>query len=567
MRILCASLVLLVAAVALTVPAEAEVPTSMNYQVMLTDNSDQPLANQSLEVVFRIYDDATGGSLKWSETHNVTTNSIGVVSVVLGETTPLNPVSFDMPLWLQIEVEGEVLTPRRALVSGPYALHTYDSDRLGGVQASDYALDSEISGLGDGYSLDASDGNPVDQVYVNAAGNVGIGTVNPNEDLHIHDGTGLVYARFTNATTGTGAGDGFKIGINGAGNAYVYQYETADINFSTSGVYRGKFASDGAFELGNDLTDGFFRIYGGGSADPIVAMNTYGTGGGSAEFYDTSHTRTAYIEPDIDEGGAGFLAVRDGNDDECFIVDGNYFGVGDGRVTITGSGSATSFYTSNSGDASVDLPVGAVGSSEMSNEPGVASAFSTSSLALTGGYDVLLSRTINVPSSGYILAIATAESYCNGGATNGANFGVSTHPDLFPSGGAIYVRTPDTAGAGAWYEAVTVSGIFTVAAGSNTIYLLGYEVAGAWSVGSRRLSLAFFPTSYGTVSPTLSEDPFNPETQTREAGSPMTAADIAVEQSESLAANQARVDAELSAMREEIAKLKAELSRANGARD
>jgi hypothetical protein len=99
----------------------AQVPQKMNYQVMLTDAADQPLTNQSVQMAFGLFDVSSGGSPLWTETHNAMTNSVGVVSVVLGETNPLT-IAFDGPLWLQVEVDGEVLSPRRELVSAPYAL-------------------------------------------------------------------------------------------------------------------------------------------------------------------------------------------------------------------------------------------------------------------------------------------------------------------------------------------------------------------------------------------------------------------------------------------------------------
>ncbi|MCK4512794.1 hypothetical protein KAW64_13700, partial [bacterium] len=89
---MCAVLLLLLAA-----SAGAQIPQQMNYQVMLTDDADQPLANESVQLVFRLYNvDAGGGSL-WTETHNVTTNPIGVASVILGSTNPL-AISFEGPL-------------------------------------------------------------------------------------------------------------------------------------------------------------------------------------------------------------------------------------------------------------------------------------------------------------------------------------------------------------------------------------------------------------------------------------------------------------------------------------
>ena len=178
----------------------------MNYQVMLTDDFDEPLADQSVELVFRIYEvDAGGGSI-WNETHNVVTNHIGVASVVLGSVSPMS-LLFDTPLWLQVEVDGQTMSPRRPLTAAPYALRARDADFLGGEEAMAYALDDDLwqpgtlnnpanplewtklknmpagfadgvdnAGTGDGHSLDASDGSPVDVVKVEADGKMRIGT-------------------------------------------------------------------------------------------------------------------------------------------------------------------------------------------------------------------------------------------------------------------------------------------------------------------------------------------------------------------------------------------------------
>ncbi|MCK4511741.1 hypothetical protein KAW64_08385, partial [bacterium] len=135
----------------------SEVPEKMNYQVMLTDNSDQPLANESVQLVFSIYNVDAGGASLWTETHDVVTNSIGVVSAVLGTYNPLS-LGFEGPLWLQVAVDGEIMSPRRELTSAPYAL----------------SVGAGVSG--DGHSLDADDGSPVDAVYVDSDGTVGFGS-------------------------------------------------------------------------------------------------------------------------------------------------------------------------------------------------------------------------------------------------------------------------------------------------------------------------------------------------------------------------------------------------------
>jgi hypothetical protein len=116
----------------------AAVPQKMSYQVMLTNDLGEPMSSQAVELVFTLYDEA--GAQRWSEAHTESTNSIGVVSVVLGSDTPID-VDFSVPLWLGVQVNGSTLTPRRELVAAPYAFHAVDADRLGGAGASAYSLD------------------------------------------------------------------------------------------------------------------------------------------------------------------------------------------------------------------------------------------------------------------------------------------------------------------------------------------------------------------------------------------------------------------------------------------
>ena len=113
--------------------ALAQIPQKMNYQVMLTDDTDQPLADQTVEMVFSIWDEGVSVLPLWTETQNVTTNSIGVVSVILGSVNPID-IDFDVPLWLEVEVDGEVLSPRREIVGAPYALT--DESGVASIQAA-----------------------------------------------------------------------------------------------------------------------------------------------------------------------------------------------------------------------------------------------------------------------------------------------------------------------------------------------------------------------------------------------------------------------------------------------
>ena len=189
----------------LAAAAHGQVPQKMNYQLMVTNDLDEPLTEQEVSLFFTIYDEPEEGTLLWSELHSDTTNSIGVASVVLGETSPLTSELFEAPRWLEVAIDGHTLHPRRELVASPYALQAGDSRMLAALAPEEYVLDDDLSyvgtvndpenpvdwtmlknvpagfadgtdhtgGVGDGHSLDAVDGNPLDALYVDPDGDVG----------------------------------------------------------------------------------------------------------------------------------------------------------------------------------------------------------------------------------------------------------------------------------------------------------------------------------------------------------------------------------------------------------
>ena len=214
------SSLMLVLTVVLAVPyaAPAQAPQKMNYQVMLTDDADEPLADQTVELVFRIYDAASSGSMLWTETQSATTNSIGVATALLGDVNPLN-FGFEVPTWLEIDVDGETLTPRRELVSAPYALRAAVADSIAGVMAGD----------GD-WIVDG------DNMHAVVSGYVGIGTTYPMRKLHIDNGNtddGIRIAYGSNYSTlladlRHGGSQGFII------NSYAGGGSWADIRLQTN---------------------------------------------------------------------------------------------------------------------------------------------------------------------------------------------------------------------------------------------------------------------------------------------------------------------------------------------
>jgi hypothetical protein len=531
---------LLVAAVLGPVASTAQVPQMMNYQVMLTDNANQPLADQGVALVFRIYNDATAGTQQWTETHNVTTNSIGVVSVILGETTPLPVASFSTSLWLEVQANGEILLPRRKLVSVPYALHAEESN--GG-------------GTADGYSLDASDGSPTDVVYVNAAGDVGIGTTTPTRDLQVHKSSES-YEEFTTTASGATANDGLVVGVRSDLVTYVWSYESASLVLGAGGQSMVAVDPSNAVEIGNSYTwSGKLDVYRVGVTTPEI-VSTTDAAGGKTTYYDEAANAAVLVSAD-DSGTGGLIHVSKNatyNADQGIDLNGNWAGLEEPALRVLGTARSAVFSMNATGNSSVILPADAIGSTEMLNEPGVARNQNLTLLDLSGSTQVVTSRTITVPAAGYVLALGT----CNFavihtyGTVSIAYIGLSSTTSL-PAAQSQYQQVWSSVPNGTFYFVVSSHELFTVAsAGTYTFYYLANEDAGSWGVDTAVLTLAYFPTAYGTVTPAGREDDADAE------GQPLTPADIAVEQSEAREFNLARVESELAEIRTQLEAMKAE---------
>jgi hypothetical protein len=135
-------------------------PLLINYQGQLTDASGAPLANAVVDMRFRIYTQATGGSPEWMETHTgVATDGDGRFNVILnssgaatGDLAVLLRTSGE--LWLEVEVNNKVLSPRQRVTSAGYALSA-PWGGLSGVPA-DFADGTDNIGLaGTGLSLNS----------------------------------------------------------------------------------------------------------------------------------------------------------------------------------------------------------------------------------------------------------------------------------------------------------------------------------------------------------------------------------------------------------------------------
>ncbi len=100
----------------------------VNYQGQLTDSGGIPY-NSSVNLTFQVFDVVTGGAALMTHAETVVPSTQGLFNVEI----PLSGVAVDQMangLWVEVQVNGQILTPRKRLLGSAYALN---SDSLRGL--------------------------------------------------------------------------------------------------------------------------------------------------------------------------------------------------------------------------------------------------------------------------------------------------------------------------------------------------------------------------------------------------------------------------------------------------
>jgi hypothetical protein len=179
------------------------IPHLINYQGMLTDNSGNPLTG-SFDIIFKIYNDASTGTMRWSETQSGVTITNGLFSVILGSVTPID-LAFDEEYWLDITVGGEHMPSRLKFTSVGYAYRAQKADSAayvsGGLQtdldnryvnvngpdsirgtSSSYMFRVKNYGTGDGIQIYTPASGSGDGLAIDSAGDNGIEITDTRND-------------------------------------------------------------------------------------------------------------------------------------------------------------------------------------------------------------------------------------------------------------------------------------------------------------------------------------------------------------------------------------------------
>ncbi len=206
------------AGICLSSLALGDVGTRFTYQGKL-NNASVPVEG-TVSLRFSLHDDPTTGT-QIGSTFQPPDRLIS--GGILQEELDFGSGAFNgNSRWLEIDVDldggqdnFQTLLPRVEVLPAPYSIYAETANSLvGGVDDADAdsanelntslvlnnasleltdsggTLTADLSSLagstfGDGHSLDASDGDPVDALFVDAEGNVGINELNPESKLHI----------------------------------------------------------------------------------------------------------------------------------------------------------------------------------------------------------------------------------------------------------------------------------------------------------------------------------------------------------------------------------------------
>ena len=312
-RSLAAALLALVA-----LPAAAQAPRLVPYQGTLTDGGVPVTA--ATPVTFRLFEAATGGAALWTETQTVAPDATGTFSVRLGSDTGLD-ITFDRPLWLEVEVGGTVLGPRTALGVAPYALGLYGlrveaptsanaaPNVVGGHPlnaATGSAVGATISGGGSGGAVPAP--NTVTTPYGAVGGGVG-NTVSGSYGT-VGGGSGNTAA--TNAAVGGGQNNQAMSSWSAVGGG-VSNRATAANAAVVGGASNTASGSHGAVGGGKQNTaSGDFAVVAGGEGNTAVGTGA-SIGGGSGNVTDAATTAGGVLGYPTIGGGIENHAIETGS--------------------------------------------------------------------------------------------------------------------------------------------------------------------------------------------------------------------------------------------------------------
>jgi hypothetical protein len=272
----------------------AQPPQAFKYQAVVRDAAGEIMSNQAVDIRISIHDATTGGTIVYQETFSETTNQFGLVNLNIGLGTPVTGIFSNIDWsndskFIEIEIDsgsGYISMGTSELFSVPYALY---SDRSS-----------------DGYW-----GLYNSSIYYNN-GNVGVGTSNPLDKLHVANhiriGEDITYPTVYGEIKHDGSNNGLVFNSQAGGS-------WADMHFQTNGTTKMFIESGGSVGIGTTTPSGRFTVKSSGYTDGmkviaddddrIFRIRQMSGGGGGIYAFDGSDNATILLNG---EGNCWFMS-------------------------------------------------------------------------------------------------------------------------------------------------------------------------------------------------------------------------------------------------------------------
>ncbi len=452
-------LTLLVTTVSLLVGG---VPQNLSYQGFIKASNGSLLPDGTYTVIFRIYEEATGGVDLWSEEHEIYLKS-GMISATLGESTSF---TFSTKMnYLEIQVNGDVMTPRQKMTSVTYAFHAESAQKIA-TDSTTYTFPLEDGTSGQSLTTDGSgslswttvEGGSSSSTSLSATGDAtGPGVLKLYEDTD--DGT-----NYAGLQAGTMATD------------VTWTLPTADGTsgqvLSTDGLKNLSWTSEGAFST--------VTASGAVTANANLSVKNGSTGAGTVSFYEDSDDGTNYAGLKAGTMASDVtwtLPTADGTSGQVMSTDGSgtlsWSSVSGGSLTnattTIGTGAATANLASD-GDYDLVLKTGNSTTGSITITDGTNGNITVTPNG-TGQVDIGTDLTV----TGNDITFGNGETISNATDgdflfTTGTAAGALTLKNSNGSDGIAAIELVSDAGAevGDAYELQSLNGTFTISSDHST---------------------------------------------------------------------------------------------------
>ena len=127
------------------------VPSTINYQGVLTDADGNPFVGSN-EIIVQLYSSDTPSGVETSlfsqSFAGVQSDSNGIYSIQIGDSNGTLQVILESyeDLWLELTINSNTLSPRHKVNAVPYALHAESANRLINAESSNISGSLSVSG-------------------------------------------------------------------------------------------------------------------------------------------------------------------------------------------------------------------------------------------------------------------------------------------------------------------------------------------------------------------------------------------------------------------------------------